>query len=79
MVFIGMRATKNVSVRLTESVRECMGTGLSVIRKHNTHSSSIVVSACMTHKSHRLENMFFKIIGQDDDWTNRRYKEANCY
>ena len=41
-------------------------------------SSSTVVSACVTHESHCLDNMFFKIIAQDDDWTNQGYKEATA-
>ena len=76
----GMRATKNTLVRLTESVSECISAGQLVMRKHSapTHSSSTVVSACVTHESHCLDNMFFKIIDQDDDWTNRGFKEATA-
>ena len=73
-----MRAIKNILVRLTESVSECMSTGQSVMCIHGapTHCSSTVVSACVTHESHRQDNMFS--IGQDDDWTNRGYKEATA-
>ena len=37
---------------------------------------STLVSACVTHEAHRPDDMFYKIINQDDDWTKWRYKEA---
>ena len=37
---------------------------------------STVVSAHVAHEAHRLDDMFFEIIDQDDDWTSRGYKEA---
>ena len=69
IMFIGMRATKNILVRWTESVGECMSTGQSVLRKYRApiHSSSTVLCSYVTYESHHLHNMFFKIIGQDDD------------
>ena len=30
----------------------------------------------VAHEAHRLDDMFFEIIDQDDDWTSRGYKEA---
>ena len=37
---------------------------------------STVVSAHVANEAHRLEDMFFEIVDQDDDWLNRGYKEA---
>ena len=37
---------------------------------------STLVSACVTHEAHLPDDMFYKIINQDDDWTKQRYKEA---
>ena len=34
------------------------------------------VSAHVAHEAHRLDDMFYEIIDQDDDWLNRGYKEA---
>ena len=35
-----------------------------------------VVSAHVAHEAHNLEDMFYEIVDQDDDWLSRGYKEA---
>ena len=35
-----------------------------------------MVSAHVAHEAHRLDDMFYEIVDQDDDWTSRGYKEA---
>ena len=35
-----------------------------------------VLSAHVAHEAHRLDDMFYEIVDQDDDWLNRGYKEA---
>ena len=37
---------------------------------------STEVSAHVAHEAHRPDDMFYEIVDQDDDWTNRGYKEA---
>ena len=34
------------------------------------------MSAHVAQEAHRLDDMFYEIVDQDDDWVNRGYKEA---
>ena len=45
-------------------------------RQHFLTEGNTVVSAHVAHEAHKLDEMFYEIVDQDDDWVNRGYKEA---